>query len=99
MQTTDTVLMIEPIAFGFNEQTAVNNYFQVQQEGNVQEKALEEFHSFVEKLRAKGINVLTIKDTIDPKTPDSIFLLASNQSFFILIKLPEKKDFRFIILM
>jgi len=73
MQTTDTVLMIEPIAFGFNEQTAVNNYFQVQQEGNVQEKALEEFNSFVEKLRAKGINVITIKDTIDPKTPDSIF--------------------------
>jgi len=73
MQTTDTVLMIEPIAFGFNEQTAVNNYFQVQQEGNVQEKALEEFNSFVEKLRSKGINVITVKDTIDPKTPDSIF--------------------------
>lgn len=73
MQTTDTVLMIEPIAFGFNEQTAVNNYFQIQQEGNVQEKALQEFHYFVEKLRAKGINVITIKDTIDPKTPDSIF--------------------------
>lgn len=73
MQTTNTVLMIEPIAFGFNEQTAVNNYFQVQQEGNVQEKALQEFHSFVEKLRAKGINVITIKDTIEPKTPDSIF--------------------------
>jgi len=73
MQTTDTVLMIEPIAFGFNEQTAVNNYFQVQQEGNVQEKALQEFHSFVEKLRSKGINVITIKDTIKPKTPDSIF--------------------------
>lgn len=73
MQNTDTVLMIEPIAFGFNEQTAVNNYFQVQQEGNVQEKALQEFHSFVEKLRAKGIDVITIKDTIEPKTPDSIF--------------------------
>ncbi|MBV6880329.1 arginine deiminase-related protein [Epilithonimonas ginsengisoli] len=73
MQTTDTVLMIEPIAFGFNEQTAVNNYFQVQQEGNVQEKALQEFNAFVEKLRAKGINVITIKDTIDPKAPDSIF--------------------------
>ncbi|MBO6200582.1 MAG: amidinotransferase, partial [Chryseobacterium sp.] len=67
------VLMIEPIAFGFNEQTAVNNYFQVQQEGNVQEKALQEFNAFVEKLRAKGINVITIKDTIEPKTPDSIF--------------------------
>ena len=73
MQTTDTVLMIEPIAFGFNEQTAVNNYFQVQQEGNVQEKALQEFHSFVEKLKSNGVNVITIKDTINPKTPDSIF--------------------------
>ncbi len=73
MQTTDTVLMIEPMAFGFNEQTAVNNYFQVQQEGNVQEKALQEFKSFVDKLKSKGINVITIKDTIDPKTPDSIF--------------------------
>ena len=72
-QSADTVLMIEPIAFGFNEQTAVNNYFQVQQEGNVQEKALQEFQSFVEKLRTKGINVITIKDTIEPKTPDSIF--------------------------
>lgn len=73
MQTTDTVLMIEPIAFGFNEQTAVNNYFQFQQEGNVQDEALKEFKAFVEKLRAKGINVITIKDTLDPKTPDSIF--------------------------
>ena len=73
MQTTDTVLMIEPVAFGFNEQTAVNNYFQVQQEGNVQDKALKEFNDFVEKLRAKNINVITIKDTLEPKTPDSIF--------------------------
>ncbi|SDE80125.1 citrulline utilization hydrolase CtlX [Epilithonimonas hungarica] len=73
MQTTDTVLMIEPVAFGFNEQTAVNNYFQVQQEGNVQGEALKEFNAFVEKLRVKGINVITIKDTLDPKTPDSIF--------------------------
>ncbi len=73
MQTTDTVLMIEPVAFGYNEQTAVNNYFQVQQEGNVQGKALREFNSFVEKLRSKGITVITIKDTISPKTPDSIF--------------------------
>ena len=73
MQTTDTVLMIEPVAFGFNEQTAVNNYFQVQQEGNVQDNALKEFNDFVEKLRAKDINVITIKDTLEPKTPDSIF--------------------------
>ncbi len=72
-QSTDTVLMIEPVAFGFNEQTAVNNYFQVQQEGNVQDEALKEFNAFAGKLKAKGIHVITIKDTPEPKTPDSIF--------------------------
>ncbi len=74
MQTTDTVLMIEPIAFGYNAETAKNNYFQVEQKGaDIQSKALAEFKIFVEKLRSKGINVITVKDTIDPHTPDSIF--------------------------
>ena len=74
MQTTDTVLMIEPIAFGYNAETAKNNYFQVEQKGeDIQAKALAEFNAFVEKLRAKGIHVITIKDTLDPHTPDSIF--------------------------
>ncbi|RNA60645.1 amidinotransferase [Chryseobacterium nematophagum] len=74
MQTTDTVLMIEPIAFGYNAETAKNNYFQVEQKGSdVQEKALKEFNAFVEKLRNKGIDVITIKDTLQPHTPDSIF--------------------------
>ncbi|MCT2408009.1 arginine deiminase-related protein [Chryseobacterium antibioticum] len=74
MQTTDTVLMIEPIAFGYNAETAKNNYFQVEQKGSdIQAKALAEFNSFVGKLRSKGVNVITIKDTLDPHTPDSIF--------------------------
>ncbi|MCJ8152430.1 arginine deiminase-related protein [Chryseobacterium sp. SSA4.19] len=74
MQTTDTVLMIEPIAFGFNEETAKNNYFQIEQKGfDIQFKALTEFKAFVDKLRSRGINVITIKDTLDPHTPDSIF--------------------------
>ncbi|MBL1222144.1 amidinotransferase [Chryseobacterium sp. L7] len=74
MQTTDTVLMIEPIAFGYNAETAKNNYFQIEQKDlDVQSKALAEFNTFVGKLRSKGINVITIKDTLDPHTPDSIF--------------------------
>ncbi len=74
MQTTDTVLMVEPIAFGFNAQTAENNYFQVQDESqNTQAKALEEFQNFVAKLREAGVRVLVVKDTLDPHTPDSIF--------------------------
>ena len=74
MQTTNTVLMIEPVAFGYNAQTAENNYFQVEQKGaDTQSKALDEFNNFVEKLRNKGINVIAVKDTMEPHTPDSIF--------------------------
>lgn len=74
MQTTDTVLMIEPVAFGYNAQTAENNYFQVEQkDADTQQKALAEFKQFVEKLRSNGINVLTIQDTLEPHSPDSIF--------------------------
>ena len=74
MQTTDTVLMIEPAAFGFNAETAQNNYFQVNSENaETQNRALQEFNNFVEKLRSKGINVITMKDTLEPHTPDSIF--------------------------
>lgn len=74
MQTTDTVLMIEPIKFGFNAETAQNNYFQINSENaETQSKALQEFNNFVEKLHNKGINAITIKDTLEPHTPDSIF--------------------------
>ncbi|MCW0509610.1 citrulline utilization hydrolase CtlX [Riemerella anatipestifer] len=74
MQTTNTVLMIEPVAFGYNAQTAENNYFQVNSENaDTQSKALQEFKNFVEKLRSKGITVISIQDTLEPHTPDSIF--------------------------
>lgn len=74
MQTTNTVLMVEPVAFGYNAQTAENNYFQVNSENaDTQQKALAEFQNFVAKLRDKGVNVVVIKDTLEPHTPDSIF--------------------------
>ncbi|WP_312819358.1 citrulline utilization hydrolase CtlX [Kaistella carnis] len=74
MQTANTVVMVEPIAFGYNSQTAENNYFQVEQkEADIQEKALQEFNNFVGKLRDKGIKVITVKDTLEPHSPDSIF--------------------------
>ena len=66
--------MIEPVAFGYNEQTAENNYFQVNSENErTQIRALEEFNGLVEKLRQRGVNVVVIKDTLEPHTPDSIF--------------------------
>jgi hypothetical protein len=75
-QTTNTILMIEPVNFGFNEQTAVNNFFQqkdVIPESDIQELAHSEFLHMVEILRANGINVIVVKDTEQPHTPDSIF--------------------------
>lgn len=75
-QTTHTILMIQPVSFGFNDQTAVNNYFQQKNfvaDTDVQHLALAEFNSMVEELRANGINVLVIRDTFQPHTPDSIF--------------------------
>lgn len=69
-----SILMIEPCSFGFNEETAANNYFQQKMKiENIQERALAEFNSFVEKLRLHGIDVQVVKDTPEPLTPDSIF--------------------------
>ncbi len=74
MQNTAYLLMIRPIQFAYNSETAVNNSFQVENNDNaIQEKALQEFDSFVEKLEANGINVTVVQDTKDPYTPDSIF--------------------------
>ena len=69
--------MIRPVAFRMNEQTAVNNYYQKVLDGllpaTVNAKAQHEFDTFVEKLRAVGVDVTVIDDTLDPDTPDSIF--------------------------
>ena len=73
-QTTNNILMIRPVAFGFNAETAVNNAFQKASEGgNVNSKAQQEFDDFVSLLRQHDINVLVIDDTLSPHTPDSIF--------------------------
>jgi len=74
MQNTNTVLMIRPVHFTYNRETAVNNKFQVA--GNAeaaQAKALEEFDAFTEKLRHNNIDVTVVEDTPEPHTPDSIF--------------------------
>lgn len=101
MQTTDTVLMIEPVAFGYNAQTAENNYFQVNSENSeTQEKALREFKNFVEKLRSKGITVITVKDTLEPHKPDSIFpnnwvsFGSDGKAFLYPMFAPNRRDER-----
>jgi hypothetical protein len=74
MQTTSHLLMIRPVDFKFNEQTAGNNKFQVASaSADVQQQALTEFDSFVDLLRKNEVDVTVIDDTLEPATPDSIF--------------------------
>ena len=75
-QTTNSILMIRPINFRMNEQTAVNNYFQENvalQNAEINRKAQEEFDSYVFKLKSFGVEVLVISDTDTFDTPDAIF--------------------------
>jgi len=74
LQTTSQILMIRPVNFGYNSETAVNNAFQVAGiTGNIQQRALEEFETFAALLIANNINLVIVNDTPYPHTPDSIF--------------------------
>lgn len=75
MQTTNTVLMIRPTRFSFNQDTAANNRFQrpAALAEDVQLKALQEFDGYVAALRAQGVDVMVHNDAEAPHTPDSIF--------------------------
>ncbi len=68
--------MIRPAAFGYNEETATNNYFQshptVSPE-QLQQIALREFDGMVDILRSHEIDLLVVDDTPQPPKPDAIF--------------------------
>ncbi len=75
-QITDTIVMIRPVAFRMNEQTAVNNFFQEDialKNAEINTKAQAEFDAFVQKLRGVGVNVIVENDDLRMDTPDSIF--------------------------
>lgn len=76
MQSTNSILMIRPVSFRMNEQTAVNNYFQEDidvKNATINQMAQEEFDTMVTVLREKGVNVIVVEDTEQPDTPDAIF--------------------------
>ena len=74
MQNTSKVLMIRPLHFVFNEETAVNNSFQIKSDPDkVTENAVREFDAFVLALQSAGVDVTVVEDSPDPHTPDAIF--------------------------
>jgi hypothetical protein len=75
-QSTNQVLMIRPVRFAGNPQTAASNHFQKltdADEPNAQARALAEFDLLVSALRVAGMQVHVLDDTLEPHTPDSIF--------------------------
>lgn len=76
-QITDTILMVRPARFGFNEETAANNAFQTndrsRSQSEIEQAAQAEFDGFVERLRACGVRVIVAQDSPQPAKPDAIF--------------------------
>ncbi|WP_288423463.1 citrulline utilization hydrolase CtlX [uncultured Spirosoma sp.] len=77
-QATSTILMIRPVRFGFNQQTAASNAFQdsemaARTSNAAQADARQEFDDMVQQLKASGVDVLVYDDTDEPHTPDSLF--------------------------
>lgn len=77
-QATSRILMIRPIEFGFNPETAASNAFQdselaAQIKGTPQVNARREFDEMARQLRAAGVELIEYEDTAEQYTPDSIF--------------------------
>lgn len=74
-QSASALIMVRPVDFEFNTETAADNEFQNQITGSdVLTEALKEFDAAVEILRAAGIQVMVLeKDSRLPKMPDAVF--------------------------
>jgi hypothetical protein len=76
-QATGTVLLVRPVAFHGNPETADSNAFQrppaAAAPAAEQAAAVLEFDGLVAALRAAGVEAIVVADTAEPATPDSIF--------------------------
>ena len=77
-QSTHTVVMVPPLDFGFNAQTALDNQFQNPPDQNreeIRELANREFDAMVVKLRQAGVQVLLLHapGSGEGELPDAVF--------------------------
>ena len=74
-QSTNSILMIRPINFGYNKETAKDNHYQIKDSiiKNSNESAQKEFDNMVINLKQNGISVHVFQDDKNDDTPDSIF--------------------------
>jgi len=76
-QLAQALVMVRPVDFGFNEETALDNEFQQKRDdaAKVTEMALYEFDIMVNRLRAAGLDILVLEKAEQARsvTPDAIF--------------------------
>lgn len=75
-QTTDSILMVRPASFGYNDQTALSNTFQNKPDvdsHHLKKLVLSEFDAFVEKLESFGVKVMVMEDEPEQGNPDAVF--------------------------
>ena len=73
-QTSDTVLMVRPAAFGFHAEAAVTNAFaNPPADEGLHARAGAEFDALVEQLARAGIETLILEDSPEPARPDAVF--------------------------
>lgn len=68
--------MVRPASFGYNDETAANNFFQHNpgiDRSVLQEKALAEFDTMVSLLREHEVDLLVLQDSKEPPKPDAVF--------------------------
>lgn len=68
--------MVRPANFGFNPETATNNFYQrkdPRSQKEINALAQEEFDGFVALLRQRGVKVLVVEDTAEPRKTDAVF--------------------------
>lgn len=76
MQNPNKLLVLKPKFFGFNNETAANNYFQKNDsnKSKISEIAIEEHGRLTELLKKYNIDFSVLEDLEDIKNPDAVFL-------------------------
>ncbi|WP_285546559.1 citrulline utilization hydrolase CtlX [Dyadobacter frigoris] len=77
-QSTARIMMIRPVQFGFNNETAGSNEFQqkeyaIKTNQIAQEKAQEEFDLMISQLSLTGLDLHIFDDTDEVYRPDAVF--------------------------
>lgn len=77
LSITNTVIMIKPLSFCYNLDTASDNSFQKNRKNLsplvIAQKAQDEFDNFVRLLKNNDISVIDFIDDLDNNTPDSLY--------------------------